>query len=467
MNPTSFLSENEIESIHRASLRVLEEVGIQLDDSDALALLLGNGAWQKGGMVHLPAELVDRCLKNCPSSVILQGRGEPVNLGTGATHVHNLGGARDVFDPTTESLRPATSLDVAESTRLMDALPNVTTITPLYTPRDVPAQKMTLVMFAETVKNTLKPVNGPGVHNTAEVRLLIEMIQVVFGEEPRVSIGVSPVSPLNFLGHVAPVILEVARSGLPLGPLPCPSVGATSPMSLAGSIIQQNAENLATIVLAQLTRPGLPIVYCGRLSVLNMRSGAPVWGNPEVGMMSAATVQVGHYYHLPVNVYGLAASGFSPDIQSGYERAINALVPALAGADELSGVGEMAGGTQSCNAQIVIDNDIYGMIQRVLRWFTVDDDALAVDVIAHAMASTRNFLSEKHTRKYLHAGEVWQGRLGIPEVGWEMWQNAGSLTAIDRAQSEAERILSSHQVEPLSEEQNRALDEILNTPRSE
>src|SRR3990170_407200 len=99
MKPNTFLTENEIESIHSASLRVLEEVGIQLDDAVALALLLDNGAWQVGGMVHLPAELVDRCLKYCPSTVILQGRGEPVTLGSGATHVHNLGGARDVFDP--------------------------------------------------------------------------------------------------------------------------------------------------------------------------------------------------------------------------------------------------------------------------------------------------------------------------------------------------------------------------------
>ena len=317
------------------------------------------------------------------------------------------------------------------------------------------------MMFVETVKNTLKPVNGPGVHTVDDVRRLHEMAQVVFGAEPALSVGVSPVSPLNFLGHVAPVILEVARRKLPLGPLPCPNVGATSPMSLAGSLVQQNAENLATIVLAQLVSPGLPIVYCGRLSVVSMRSGSPIWGNPEMGMMSAATVQIGHYYHLPVNVYGLAASGFAPDIQSGYERAINAIVPALAGADELSGVGEMAGGTNSCNAQIVVDNDIYGEVMRVRRGFTVDEDSLAVDVIAHAMSTTRNFLGEKHTRKYLRGGEVWEGRLGVKEIGWEMWQNAGYPTAIDRAERVAADILTRHEVTPLPEEQINALEEIL------
>ena len=389
------------------------------------------------------------------------GRGSSVLLGDGSLHVHNLGGARDVYDPSTRQLRPASTGDAAESTRLMDALENVTTITPLYTPRDVEPGQLTLVMFAETVKNTLKPINGPGVHNIEDVKKLHEMAQVVFGDSPAVSVGVSPVSPLNFLGHVAPVIVEVARRHLPLGPLPCPNVGATSPMSLAGSLVQQNAENLATIVLAQLVSPGLPIVYCGRLSVLSMRNGSPIWGNPEVGMMSAATVQIGHYYHLPVNVYGLAASGYTPDIQSGYERAINALVPALAGADELSGVGEMAGGTYSCNAQIVTDNDIFGEIMRICRGFAVDEESLAVDVIAHAMSTTRNFLGEKHTRKYLRSGEVWEGRLGVKEIGWEMWNTAGSPTTIERADRLAMDILAKHEVPPLPDEQLNALEEIL------
>jgi trimethylamine--corrinoid protein Co-methyltransferase len=289
----------------------------------------------------------------------------------------------------------------------------------------------------------------------------MEMMKVVLGDHPQVSLGASPVSPLNFLGDIVQVLLEIARQGLPCGPLPCPSVGATSPMSLAGSLVQQNAEVLASIVLVQLVMPGLPVVYCGRLSALNMRNGSPIWGNPEVGMMSAATVKIGHYYHLPVNVYGLADSGYAPDMQNGYERAINALIPALSGADELSGVGEMAGGVCSSNAQIVIDNDIYGMIQRILRGFPVNEDSLAVEVIGRVMDTTHNYLRELHTRKYLRAGEIWQGRLGIQEIGWEMWQAAGCPTVVERAQGEVERLLNEHEVPPLSEEQGRELDRII------
>jgi trimethylamine--corrinoid protein Co-methyltransferase len=316
-------------------------------------------------------------------------------------------------------------------------------------------------MFEQALRNTFKPVNGPGVTTPEDVRTLYAMMQVVLGDRPQVSLGASPVSPLNFLGEIVPVFLEIARHGLACGPLPCPSVGATSPMSLAGSLVQQNAENLASIVLVQLINPGNPIVYCGRLSVLNMRSGAPIWGNPEVGMLSAGTVQLGHRYGLPVNVYGLAGSGFAADMQSGYERAINALVPALAGADELSGVGEMAGGTISSNFQIVVDDDIYGMVRRVLRSYAVDEDSLAVEVIAHAMDHGRNFLKEQHSRRYLRAGEIWQGRLGIQEVGYDMWQAAGAPDVVQRAQAHAESILARHEIPPLPDDKSKALDEIM------
>lgn len=457
----TFLSPDDIQRIHHASLRVLSETGILIDDPEGRHLLFEHGAQEVNDRLTLPPHLVEECLAQCPSLVTLRGRGGEVTLGDGRLHVHNLGGARDVYDAPGAKLRPATAADVAQSTRLMDALENVTTITPLYTPRDVPGRLMILSMFDQTLRNTLKPINGPGVTRAEEVRLLVEMMQVVFHDKPSVSLGASPVSPLNFQGEIVQVLLEIARHGLPCGPLPCPNVGATSPMSLAGSLVQQNAENLAAIVLVQLINPGNPVVYCGRLSVLNMRSGAPIWGNPEVGLMSAGTVELGHHYKLPVNVYGLADSGYAADMQSGYERAINALTPALAGADELSGVGEMAGGTISSNFQIVIDNDIYGMVQRVRRGFEVNDDSLAVEVIAHAMDSGRNFLKEPHSRRYLRMGEIWQGRLGVQESSWEAWQTAGAPTVLQRAQAEAEKILRSHQVPPLADEQIRALDEIL------
>jgi trimethylamine:corrinoid methyltransferase-like protein len=196
--PPTILSQDEARTIYHATLRMLSEVGVILGDAEARTLLFDHGARESRGRVCLPPDLVETCLKRCPQQVTLSGRGGRVTLGTGKLHVHNLGGARDVLDAPGADLRPATASDMAHSARLLDALDNVTTITPLYTPCDVPLPVMTLTMFDQTVRHTLKPINGPGVQTQAEVRRLTEMIRVVFGESPAVSLAVSPISPLSF-----------------------------------------------------------------------------------------------------------------------------------------------------------------------------------------------------------------------------------------------------------------------------
>jgi trimethylamine--corrinoid protein Co-methyltransferase len=248
--------------------------------------------------------------------------------------------------------------------------------------------------------------------------------------------------------------------GLPLGSLPCPIMGATSPMSIAGGLAQQNAEVLASIVLAQLARPGLPIFYCGRLSAMNMRTGLSVWGSPEIGLIGVGTVELGHYYGLPVNVYGLCTDAHSPNIQSGYERMLNALLPALAGADEISGVGEVWGGMVSSLAQMVIDDEILDYVKRARRGFETDPESLAVDVILKAMEGARNFLGQKHTVKFMRQGEVLQTRLARRE-GWAEWENSGRQGVVDRAAERAAELIATHQAPPLSDLQHAAMQEVI------
>jgi len=231
-------------------------------------------------------------------------------------------------------------------------------------------------------------------------------------------------------------------------------------MSLAGSLAQQNAEVLASVVLAQLVRPGLPIIYCGRLAMMEPRTGISVWGGVELGLASTGTVQISHRYGLPVNVYGLSTNSHVLDLQNGYERALNAIIPALAGADELSGIGEMEAGVMGSYAQMVCDNEIALSIGRVRRGFVADEEALAVEVIATVMNGPRNFLGQRHTVRYLRAGEILHTHLSERRT-WEEWDRTGRDNIAERAQAEAERLLAEHQVPPLTEEQERELEKIM------
>lgn len=455
------ISDEEVEAIHQATLRILSEVGIFLTQPEACQILADANCTIQDSRARIPAELVEWAVAQCPSQVTVHSRtGEPLTLGDGNLHWHNLGGARDFYDPLSTRIRPAFVKDVQDSTRLLDALKNVDSITPFFTPQDVPGELMSLAMYRHTLPFTTKPVQGPGVGNAAEVRYAIELASVIGPPGEVLSLGISPVSPLFFPDKMVSAVLETAKGGVPLTPLPCPTSGTTAPMSIAGAVTQQNAEVLATIVLAQLVNPGLPIVYCGRLAMMEPRTGASIWGGVELGLASAATVQIGHRYDLPVNVYGLSTNAHVMDLQNGYERALNAIVPALAGADELSGIGEMQAGISSSFAQMVLDDEIAASVKRLRRGFKVDTDSLAVEVIAEAMDGPRNFLSQPHTVRYLRGGEIFITRLA-QRSSWEEWERSGKPGMETQAQELAERLLAEHQVPPLEKAQEIELDAIM------
>lgn len=455
------LSTDEVEAIHQSTLRLLHETGIVLTEPQAREILVGAGAEAEGDMVRFPPDLVEDAVDSCPAEVTIRGRsGQTEVLGDGRTRWHNVGGARDVYDPQTGQCRPATLQDVRDATRVLDALDHVTTISPFFTPQDVDGATMSLAMYRYSLPHTTKPLQGPGVQTAQEVECAVEMASVIGPPGEVLSLSVSPVSPLIFPDDVSEAIVKVAQLGVPFAPLPCPTGGTTAPFSMAGALTQQNAEVLAAVVLAQLVRPGLPIVYCGRLAMMEPRTAASVWSGVELGLVSAATVQIGHRYGLPVNVYGLTTNAHTLDIQSGHERALNAAIPALAGADELSGVGEMGAGVMGSYAQMVYDNEIIATVDRLRHGMSVDEGALAVEVIARVMSGRRDFLTEEHTVRYLRSGELLMTPLAERRP-WAVWTEAERKGAAERAQAEAARLLDEHEVPPLTEAQEVALDQIL------
>lgn len=461
MDQYKVLTEKDIEAIHAASLRVLAETGITLTHPEAREIFAGAGATILSEKILIPPWLVEQEITKSTTKVRIRGRGGSVKtLGDQTLHWHNLGGARDIYDAGTGTHRKALIKDLKDCTRLLDALDGVTTITPFFTPQDVPGHLMSLAMYRYAIPNTTKPLQGPGVQTSREVQYAIRMASVLGPPDEVFSLSVSPVSPLGFPSDSVGAIIEIARNGIPFAPLPCPTAGTTAPLSIAGAVTQQNAELLASIVLAQLVHPSLPIVYCGRLAMMEPRTGISVWGGVELGLASAATVQMGHRYGLPVNVYGFSTNSHCLDIQNGFERSLNAIIPALAGADELSGIGEMEAGVMGSFAQIVCDNEIAASVRRLRNGFDITEDSLAVDVISAVMQSTHNFLGQKHTLRYLRNGEI--HLTSLAERGsWEMWEKNSHIGMAERAQAEANHILQNHQVEALSMDQEQELDEIL------
>ena len=466
MEKLSILTAQEVEQIHFSTLKILSETGIVLSHPKGQEILSGAGAVVKGDRVYLPPDLVEAQMAKCPNQIVRKGRsGDGIVLGGEKQLWHNVGGACEVYNAKTGQQRPATIKDVIESTRLLDALDNVSEITPYYTPRDVAPEVCSLAMYRYSIPHTIKPNSGPAVQTLDEVYYMLKMAEVIGNPSDLIGVAISPISPLIFPDDIIDAAIELAQNNIPIAPLPCPTAGATSPMSLAGAITQQNAEILATIVLIQLVKPGVPIQYCGRISMMDPKTGN-VLNGIETGMVSAGTVQIGHYYGLPVNVYGLTSNSYALDIQSGFERTFNALIPAMAGADELSGIGDMGGGIFGSLAMMVCDNEIISNINHLKKGYRADEHSLALDVIGKVMDGNRNFIDQMHTVQFIRSGEIRINQL-VKRQTFEQWDKEGRIGMAERASEEAEKILNTHEVPPLDDAQERELDALLAAAQKE
>jgi trimethylamine--corrinoid protein Co-methyltransferase len=464
-----FLSEEAVGQIEEVAYRLLEEVGIDLQHAEAQEMLHAQGCRIDGGRVTIPRPVVDWALDNVqPDRDSLSRDGNlAFSLGDGRVRFHNGGGQPHALDLDTGQERPATLEDVADMTRLLDALPHVDQITPLFGPQDVPPGLLMVESTAAMLRNTRKPVSSAAIDKPEYVPYVVEMAAAccggmeAFRQRPNITISVSPVSPLKFGRDVAGAIIAVVRSGAPFHSLPAPSLGATGPVTMAGALAQQHAEVLASFVIAAVTKPGALVGYCSRISPIDLRTAISVWGGPEVGMSGACAVQLAHRLGFPCDSYGLSCTSHLLDPQFAYERMANALVPALAGVDILSGVGN-GGGLIAGFEIAVIDNEIISLIKQIVAGCEVNETTLAYNLMQEVIPGDGIFLGEMHTVKQMRQGALW-----IPGISRRSEGEDDRPGVIARARTLAREILASHEAEPLPEDANRHLDEILARARRE
>jgi trimethylamine--corrinoid protein Co-methyltransferase len=460
MDRLKFLSDEDIKAMHEATLQIMHEVGFIWNHKESREILMEAGCTLKNDRLCFPPELVLSSIAKADKRPVIRGRNGNANeLGGGNLYFHNLGGARDIFDARTGTHRTASNQDAIDAIRVLDALPNCHTVTPFFTPPDIANEMMSLHMYRHTLSHTTKPVQGPGIQFGHEVKYAVEIAKVVGTPANELTLSLSPVSPLTMHDVAAAAIIEMAKAGVINSNLPAPTGGATSPMTMTGSIVQQSAETLAPLVLAQLINPGCGVIYCGRLGMLEPRTGL-IWGGVELGLSSAATVQLGHYYGFAVNVYGFSTNAHTLDAQNAFERGLNAAIPALAGADELSGIGEMEAGVMGSHAQMVLDNELAASVLRLRTGLSADTEHLAIEIIGNVMNGTRNYLGQKHTLKHIRAGEMALTKLA-ERNSWDTWEEKFERKQMaDHAMDEADRILREHAVPPLEPHQEKELDRI-------
>lgn len=468
------LGRADLDSIHQATLDVLGLTGVLVQDGNARERLEAAGCGLRGERVVFPADVVARAVESSPSEFSLCGRGlEPEDdclLAPGRSYTLSTTGSPFVIDHQTGERRHAVVKDIADLTRIVDALPN-THMASAVTPWDVEPEIATPVGVATMLRNTTKPVRV-SVESGEEVRYALMIAAAVQGgmeavrRRPQIQISVCPISPLTLSAPSARAIVEAAAAGVPLGIIPAPIMGATAPMSLAGALVQQNAEILAGVVLAQVVDPGTPVVYEPRLTVMDMRTGQSIWGNPEVALAAVASAQLGRYYDMPASVTAFGSSTRAMDDQNGFERALTLLPAVQAGANILASLGAGDNVVHTSAELIVLDDEIMAWVSRFMRGFSVDEKARAVSAIHEAVMGEGSFLALDHTRDYMRAGEVWIPGLS-DRLNYGDWDREGRSTIQKRARARVAEVLAGHEVEPLADDVEREIEEVIAKARAE
>ena len=329
---------------------------------------------------------------------------------------------------------------------------------------DLETRMVTVSDTAATLRNTTKPLVGPGLMGRSEAETIVDMARAIRGgdreqlrEYPICAPWIGPITPLKLPREVVDALVVIAEAGLPLMVVTNPVMGFTSPYTIASTVALGHAEMLAAAVMADSVTPGLAILNQNTPSVADMRTLASTTGGPETGLIRRTAVELSHYVGIPGTGHGHTSSA-KIDYQAADEKALNTLVIANARPSILGGLGALANVTLTAYETIVLDNERYGAILRILDGVQVDQDHLGFQVIAD-MVLSGDVLTHPHTSQHLRSGEVFEPQLA-DRRGLVAGQAAPG-TSIDRARSEVRHLIEAYEVEPLEAAVDAEINEIL------
>jgi trimethylamine--corrinoid protein Co-methyltransferase len=461
------LSNDEIEAIHLSSLKILEEVGVMIQNDNALKLLADGGADVDASkkIARIPQHLAKQSLVKAPSTIRLYSRDGKHDLLLEGNRVHYDPGSAALYllDSQSGEIRRPLSRDLADFVRLTDALEHIQAQSTALVVSDAPDVIVDRYRLYIVLKNSPKTV-VTGTFSIDGLYDMKDMLAAVCGGEkelarrPMAIFDLCPSAPLKWGDFIVQNLMDCAKYRIPAEILPMPQLGATGPVTLAGSLVQFNAEFLSGLVISQLANPGAPVIYGGSPTTFDMRYLTARLGAMETVMMSCAYAQIGKYYDLPTHVYLGLSDTKVVDAQCGFESGIGITLGALAGINMISGPGMLD--FENCQSfeKLVMDDTICGMALRLIKGIHVDDETLAVDLIRRVGAGG-HYLAQKHTMEWLKK-EIFNPSDLVDRQDLSAWKKLGSKDTFQRAKEIAQRILRDHKVEPMPKDIEKNLDEV-------
>jgi len=462
------LTEDEQYRIHNMSLRILAEVGIRFHGDRAPKILRQHGVKvnPEDKIAKIPQEIVEQTLKTAPKSFVLGARNPIYNFPLPAPYTRYCidGTAAFTLDFYTGERRYGTSKDIENALRIFQQMDMGVMAWAPTCAEDKPAHVRALHEFFAMAKYSSKHGEHE-LHRVEQVPYLIEGLAAIMGSEDALrrsnaySLIYCPVAPLVHDGQMLDAYLELGEVGLPVMSMPMPVNGTTGPASLFSNIALANAEMLSSVVIFQLAHPGRPLIFSSATGTIDFRTGAYLAGVPEMGLQSAALAVMGKFYGFPTGGAGFTSDAKQPGAEAVIEKLITTLPSVLVGTDILVGFGEIEGDQLLILEQIVVDNEIAHLCQRLEEGVDCSEEKDLLDDICR-IGPGGHFLGARSTRKAARSSEFYSPLL-VDHSSYESWINLGKPSMYSKAREVVTRILEEPLVDSLADDVKDKLDQIL------
>jgi trimethylamine--corrinoid protein Co-methyltransferase len=456
MNPNA--NEHEVaEKIHNAAMALLKDPGIKLDHDEICKGLLDAGA-QKGvsaEVIRFPKELVAEKLALCPREFVFadkEGNGRPVSAKSDAV-IWSVPGLKMYEN---NAIRPFTKDDMARVARLLDQLENVDGVFG-FALDDVPPRARDVVGLRMMAENTKKHIRVL-CFTPQGSDMMVEMKKVV-GDYPWFSVGFTAHGPLRWTNLALEIFKRSAGHGIPTTINGEPMAGVSGPVTLAGSAAVGTAEILAGIVINQILEPGRPCVFnLGLAHTFDMRTSIAVTGGPENHLFAQIAAMMGRFYNLP-SASWVSTESMCPDAQTAIEKTCGFMAHLQSRVSNIWSVGQLESELTFSPAQAVIDDEIIAYVKRYLQGVSVNEEALAVELIKQVGISG-SFLEQAHTADHFRT-ELFMPKLLFRRPR-EEWESQGSKDLANRAEESAQALMQNTVDPKLTDDQIKELDALAN-----
>ncbi len=470
MSVLKLISDEQVRQIHQKAIDMLDRYGIDVMDEGCRNTLLERGCRQMpNGRVQIAHELIDAMIESNRQVIEFESLfGKKLTVERGKTYAHTFGGAADIVD-LDGKYRRATGQDLVDSYCLNDSLDSLDMACALVYPTDLDNRMCQYLECALPLMASRKPVCGAAMSHPGPAKYVAKLSELVTGgdkNKPRPFMThVSPQSPFIWTKEDIECVRYISEAGIPCTLLAAPMAGLTSPLSIVGHVTQVHAEILAWGVWFYVVNPDSPRMYAPRCFFPNMKSCQLSIGLPENAIASAIASQLGDYCGFVSDVNGGYTTSCASDVQIGYEKMMNCLLPALAGATIVTGAGAIAGGTVYSPVQHVIDDEILGRVKHAMKPIDLsDEDVFGMDALDEVVLGGSTFLQEPHTIEYLR--ELFRPTVSFQDT-WRIWEEVGMPDIREKAAERAREILAGYEPPELDPALRKEIDDLTRAAEKE